>query len=431
MDLELRGKKVLITGASKGIGLACAHGFAAEGAHVHLAARSEGLLKDAADAIRKKHDVEVTFHAVDLGVTENVVKLGQACGDVDVLVNNAGAIPQGSLTQLSDERWRKGWELKVFGFFNLTREVYKRMIERGSGAIVNIIGSAGENHRSNYIAGTTGNASLIAFTRALGGESVDHGVRVVGINPGRILTERQIEHMEDQAERELGDRKRWKEILAKTSEKLPFKRTGKPEEVSDLACYLASARAGYISGTVVSIDGGASTRPRRERGRARDALHLQLARPADVDFVPRDHAPRELEQDDRRRLLTLHIDDGVGVDEDERQARIVRAAVAHFVDLAEPRSPVGLIELPDARAIGADGGGAAHRNPLPASCVEVCEIHVRIVLELVELVRLDVGYEPQVGDRIAFLRGHRARYQPPVGTPRRQHRGLDLLDKAV
>ena len=262
MDLELRGKTVLITGASKGIGLACAHGFAAEGANLHIASRSEALLNEARDAIRKKHEVDVTVHALDLGVTENAVALGQRCGDVDILVNNAGAIPQGSLTQLTDERWRKGWDLKVFGFFTLTREVYKRMCERGSGAIVNVIGAAGENHRSNYIAGTTGNASLIAFTRALGGESVDHGVRVVGINPGRILTERQIDHIADRAEKELGDRKRWKEIHEKMSETLPFKRTGNPSEVSDLVCYLASARASYISGTVVTIDGGASTRAR-------------------------------------------------------------------------------------------------------------------------------------------------------------------------
>jgi len=262
MDLELRGKSVLITGASKGIGLACAHGFAAEGANVHLAARNSAAMEAAATEIRTKYKVDVTVHAVDLGVTENAVALGQKCANVDVLVNNAGAIPQGSLTQVSDERWRKAWDLKVFGFFTLTREIYKRMCERGSGVVVNIIGVAGENHRSNYIAGTTGNASLIAFTRALGGESVDHGVRVVGVNPGRILTERQIDHMQDRAEKDFGDRSRWKEILAKISETLPFKRTGNPSEVSDLVCYLASARASYISGTVVAIDGGAATRPR-------------------------------------------------------------------------------------------------------------------------------------------------------------------------
>lgn len=262
MDLELRGKTALITGASKGIGLACAHGLAAEGVNLHIAARSEPALKAAADEIRRKYKVDVAVHAMDLGVSENMVALARACGDVDVLVNNAGAIPQGSLRQLSDERWRKAWDLKVFGFFTLTREVYSRMCERGSGVIINIIGAAGENHRSNYIAGTAGNASLIAFTRALGGESADHGVRVVGINPGRILTERQIDHIEDRAERELGDRNRWKEILGKMSEGLPFKRTGQPSEVADLVCFLASARAAYISGTVVTIDGGASTRPR-------------------------------------------------------------------------------------------------------------------------------------------------------------------------
>jgi hypothetical protein len=262
MDLELRGKSVLITGASKGIGLACAHGFAAEGANVHLAARNTAALEAAAGEIRKQYKVDTTVHTVDLSVTENAVALGQTCGNVDVLVNNAGAIPQGSLTQLSDEKWRKAWDLKVFGFFNLTREIYKRMCERGKGVVVNVIGAAGENHRASYIAGTTGNASLIAFTRALGGESVDHGVRVVGVNPGRILTERQIAHIEDRAQKELGDRGRWKEILAKMSEKLPFKRTGDPSEVSDLVCYLASARASYISGVVCTIDGGASTRPR-------------------------------------------------------------------------------------------------------------------------------------------------------------------------
>jgi NAD(P)-dependent dehydrogenase (short-subunit alcohol dehydrogenase family) len=118
------------------------------------------------------------------------------------------------------------------------------------------------NHRSNYIAGTTGNASLNAFTRALGGESVDHGVRVVGVHPGRILTERQIHHMKERAKQDFGDEGRWKEILAKVSETLPFKRTGNPSEVSDLVCYLASARASYISGECFMIDGGASTRPR-------------------------------------------------------------------------------------------------------------------------------------------------------------------------
>ena len=94
MDLELRGKNVLITGASKGLG--CAHGFAQEGASVHLAARTAAALEGAAADIRKKHKVDATVHAVDLSSTANAVALGQKCANVDILVNNAGAIPQGT-----------------------------------------------------------------------------------------------------------------------------------------------------------------------------------------------------------------------------------------------------------------------------------------------------------------------------------------------
>ncbi len=262
MDVELRGKSVLITGASKGIGLACAQGFAAEGARVHIASRSEKDLRAAADAIAKKYKTEVTIHAMDLGKTENAVALGRKCAEVDILVNNAGAIPSGSLLEVTDDQWRHAWDLKVFGFINLTREIYKAMRERKSGVIVNVIGVAGERHRSNYIAGTTGNAGLMAFTRALGSESVDHGIRVVGVNPGRIETERQIGHFKEQALRDLGDESRWPELQAKVAETLPFKRAGRPDEVGDLVVYLASARASYLSGTIVTIDAGASLRPR-------------------------------------------------------------------------------------------------------------------------------------------------------------------------
>jgi len=262
VDLELRDKKVLITGASKGLGLACAHGFAAEGAIVHIAARSEPDLKIAADSITKQHKTAAFIHSVDLSKTANAVALAAACADVDILVNNAGAIPGGSLLEVDDEKWRHAWDLKVFGFINLTREIYKRMRERKSGVIVNIIGVAGERHRANYIAGTTGNAGLMAFTRALGSESVDHNIRVVGVNPGRIETERQIGHFKEQALRELGDESRWPELQAKVAASLPFKRAGRPSEVSDLVTFLASARASYISGAIVTIDAGSSLRPR-------------------------------------------------------------------------------------------------------------------------------------------------------------------------
>ena len=186
--------------------------------------------------------------------------LATACGDVDILVNNAGAIPSGSLMEIDDATWRHAWELKVFGFINLTRELYRRMGERRAGVIVNVIGVAGERPRSGYIAGTSGNAALMAFTRALGAESVDRGVRVVGVNPGGIRTERAIDHYKEMAARELGDAARWPEIQAKLAASRPARRTGNPEQVADLVAFLASARASHISGTIVTIDNGNSVR---------------------------------------------------------------------------------------------------------------------------------------------------------------------------
>ncbi len=131
----------------------------------------------------------------------------------------------------------------------------------GAGVIVNVIGLAGERNRSDYIAGSSGNAALMGFTRALGAESVDYGVRVVGVNPGRVETERQIEHLMDAAQSKFGDRSRWQEIRAQMVQGLPFGRSARPDEVADLVVYLASARASYISATIVNIDAGQSLRP--------------------------------------------------------------------------------------------------------------------------------------------------------------------------
>ncbi len=262
MELELKGKRVLITGGSKGIGRACAEGFAAEGAEVHIASRNEAELAATAAAITQRYGTKVTIHPFDLSKQENALALAAAVSDVDILVNNAGAIPGGGLNEVNDQRWRQGWDLKIFGTINLTRAVYEGMCKRGNGAIVNVIGVAGERHRADYIAGTSGNAALMAFTRALGGQSVDFGIRVVGVNPGRIETERQINHMRERAKKTLGDAERWREVQAQIAETLPFKRAGRPSDVADLVVYLASARASYISGTVVTIDCGQSLRER-------------------------------------------------------------------------------------------------------------------------------------------------------------------------
>ena len=258
MDLSLTGQTALVTGGSKGIGRAVAGRLAAEGCTLHLAARTGADLEAAKKQIMDTTGVAVSIHPLDLSESANIARLAQACAEVDILINNAGAIPGGDLATIDEPRWREAWDLKVFGYINLTRAIYGRMAARGAGVIVNVIGLAGERPAANYIAGSAGNAGLMGFTRALGGASPDHGVRVVAVNPGLIATDRMRTLLEKRAEGEHGDKSRWQDYLAD----LPMGRAGTPEEVADTVAFLASPRASYISGTVVSIDAGASVRNR-------------------------------------------------------------------------------------------------------------------------------------------------------------------------
>jgi len=258
MDLKLSGRTALITGGSRGIGLGIAEGLAAEGCHLHLTSRNAADLDAARSKILAAHKVNVTCHALDLSVSENARKLAQACRDVDILVNNAGAIPQGTLTGLDEKTWRASWDLKVFGYINVTRDIYAAMCERKRGVIVNVIGGAGERPTAGYVAGSMANAGLMAFSRALGAESPNHGVRVVGLNPTATATDRGVTRWRNQAQKDLGDAERWREL----TKGFPFGRPAEVKEVADVVVFLCSDRASYVSGTVISVDGGAAARSR-------------------------------------------------------------------------------------------------------------------------------------------------------------------------
>ena len=252
MNLNLQGRSALVTGASRGIGLAVAKLLGAEGCHLHLAARSEPGLRDAANTIAASHNVEVTIHPGDLSQPETVAALGEACADVDILVNNAGDIPPGTLESIHSATWRQCWDLKVFGYVDLTRAILPRMQARKSGVVVNVVGVAGEFANPNYIAGCMGNASLMMFTECLGGESIRHGVRVVGVNPGPTMSDRHLAHVRARAEKNLGDAERYLELEARN----PSGRSSTVEEIADAVAFLASDRAAHISGTTLRVDGG-------------------------------------------------------------------------------------------------------------------------------------------------------------------------------
>jgi NAD(P)-dependent dehydrogenase (short-subunit alcohol dehydrogenase family) len=182
--------------------------------------------------------------------------LMSACGEVDVLVNNAGAIPGGSLEDVDEAAWRAGWDLKVLGYVDLTRQMFARMKARGRGVIVNVIGNGGEVFDARYICGVAGNASLMAFTRAIGGSSLDHGVRVVGVNPGPVETDRIVKMLKQRAIRLYGDEARWLELR----KKYPLERPATITEITDVVVFLASPRCNYVSGTIWTIDGGIASR---------------------------------------------------------------------------------------------------------------------------------------------------------------------------
>ena len=255
MDLNLAGKKALITGASKGIGLAIAKRFAIEGCSVVLVARSEDDLKQAQrDILKTDQSVGVDYRAADLSKTSEVNALAKEQADIDILVNNAGAIPAGNINRVDEVTWREAWDLKLFGYISLCREIYASMSARrddpGQRVILNIIGAGGERPSSGYIAGAGANAGLMAITRAMGGVSRKHGIRVLGINPGQIVTERLETMQRVLAEEKFGDAERWKEVW--DSNYPP----GQVEHIADASAFLVSDLSSNTTGTIVTIDGG-------------------------------------------------------------------------------------------------------------------------------------------------------------------------------
>lgn len=255
MDLGLKDAQVVVTGASAGIGLACAHAFAQAGARLTLVARDPLKLAQAARALRDQYGVAVTTVSMDMANSQAVTEMIDASADAAVLVNNAGAAPSGSIETVDEAAWRAAWDVKVFGYINATRAMLRHMYARRRGVIVNVIGG-GVLNRYDYACGTSGNAALAAFTQAVGSHSTDHGVRVVGVHPPPTRTDRYFSLLRSRAKERLGDESRWEEML----EDMPFGRLGEPQEVAALIVFAASSQASYLSGTCITMDGGLTHR---------------------------------------------------------------------------------------------------------------------------------------------------------------------------
>lgn len=246
MDLQLSGKTALVTGASTmGIGRAIAAGLAREGVRVAITARRVELLRKAAQEIKAMGCAEPVVLAADLYDPETPERLAAAArerlGSVDILVNAAGGsrpIP----FDAPREKWEEGMMINFFRLRELSHAVLPGMIERRWGRIINITGTS-EPGEFN-VAGSA-KAAVHAWAKGLSRDVAKYGITINSIPPGRIMSEQTArQHPTEENRREFSQRE------------IPVGRIGEPEELADLAIFLASPRAGYITGTVMPVDGG-------------------------------------------------------------------------------------------------------------------------------------------------------------------------------
>jgi NAD(P)-dependent dehydrogenase (short-subunit alcohol dehydrogenase family) len=254
MELNLRGKSAAITGGSKGIGRAIAEELAREGVNLRLASRDRNELQKVADDLAARYSVAVEADALDLSERDARDSFARKCADVDILVNCAGAIPGGSFDQVTEDAWRAAWELKLFGYVGITRIVYEEMCRRRRGVIVNVVGAGGLMTNAGYVCGGAANAALINLTQALGGASVRYGVRVCGVNPGPVDTGRMVYLRKIEEEKVAPkDLEAWRRQYYRN---MAYGRAARTDEISGAVAFLASERASYISGAMITIDGG-------------------------------------------------------------------------------------------------------------------------------------------------------------------------------
>jgi NAD(P)-dependent dehydrogenase (short-subunit alcohol dehydrogenase family) len=254
MDLGLQGKRVVITGGSKGIGLACAKAFLAEGAVVVITSRSADNLANAVEQLAA--GARLTTLAADMidpdATRQMVDRVESEQGPIDVLVTSAGAARRTPPDELTPAAWRAAMDAKYFSYIHPIDAVIKRMAARKRGTIVNIIGAGGKVAGPTHLAGGAANAALMLVTAGLANAYGHAGIRVNAVNPGLTLTERLQEGMAAEA-RLTG--LTTAELMQRATARSPLGRIARADEIADVVVFLASEKASYVSGAIVSMDG--------------------------------------------------------------------------------------------------------------------------------------------------------------------------------
>jgi NAD(P)-dependent dehydrogenase (short-subunit alcohol dehydrogenase family) len=256
MDLQLSGQHVLVTGGSRGIGLACAQVLAEEGARVAIVSRSAEHL-EAAKRTLSAAGWSVRAYEADLRNAHDSERMVAAvesdCGPIDILVSSAGAAKRYAPESLSADSWHDAMDAKYFTTMHVLNPVVKAMAARGRGAIVNIIGQGGKVAGIHHIAGGAANSATMLATVGLANAYARRGVRINAINPGATMTGRVRQAMLLEAERDGIDEN---EALDRAQARIPLGRFAQPEDIARMAAFLASDMASYVTGAIIPMDGG-------------------------------------------------------------------------------------------------------------------------------------------------------------------------------
>lgn len=256
MDLHLRDQHILITGGSKGIGLACAEAFLQEGARVTLVSRDAGNLARARERLAAHGAHRIHTHAADLrdaNAAQAALDAAEAAmGAVDVLVNSAGAAKRTPAPELTPQAWQDAMQAKYFTYIHIIDPTIKRMAARGRGVVINVVGAGGKVASPIHLPGGSANAALMLASAGLAAAYGPRGVRVNAINPGLTLTDRLREGMAADARLQNISAD---EALERARGKLPLGRLAEPEEIANAVLFLSSSKASYITGAILAMDG--------------------------------------------------------------------------------------------------------------------------------------------------------------------------------
>lgn len=253
MDFGIRGRKALLSGASRGLGKACAMALAQEGVDVTIVARTRDIVERTADEIRKAAGVTVTPVVGDIATAEGRAAALRACPEPDILVNNADGPAPGDFRKWTRDDWIAALDTMMLCHIEMMRLTYEGMMARGFGRIVNIVSRSVKTPQIELGLSNGARSGLVGFVAGLSRQTVAKNVTINNLLPGIFDSDAQRRHIEGMLE---DGGKSFEQIWDERARANPARRYGRPAELGAYCAYLCSAHAGYITGQNLLIDGG-------------------------------------------------------------------------------------------------------------------------------------------------------------------------------